>query len=60
MAVAYIDCEMELEWEIEQNREEMRSLADQLGFLHPEVIRCSERLDELLLQYYAVFRYGRK
>lgn len=60
MAVAFIDFEMELEWEIEQKREEMRHLAVKLGFLHPDVVRCSERLDVLLMQYYAAVQHGRK
>ncbi|MBD0383432.1 aspartyl-phosphate phosphatase Spo0E family protein [Paenibacillus sp. WST5] len=31
-------------------------LSNEYGFLHPEVQQCSQQLDELLLQYYAIRR----
>lgn len=43
-----------MEEQIERTREHMRQMAGELGFLHPDVVRCSEQLDELLLNYYAV------
>jgi hypothetical protein len=38
--------------EIEKVRSRMVELGCKLGLLHPEVQQCSERLDELLLDYY--------
>jgi hypothetical protein len=38
--------------EIERNRLRMVRLAGQLGFTHPDVIGCSEKLDKLLMEYY--------
>ncbi|PUA39553.1 hypothetical protein C8Z91_09000 [Paenibacillus elgii] len=38
--------------EIEDMREQMVSLGNQLGFMHPEVQHCSRQLDQLLLRYY--------
>lgn len=43
-----------MEDEIERTREHMSQMAGRLGVLHPDVVRCSEVLDELLLQYYAI------
>lgn len=40
--------------EIERTREHMKQMAGRLGFLHPDVVRCSEHLDQLLLEYYAL------
>jgi hypothetical protein len=40
--------------EIETVRGEMVGLAMELGFLHPDVQRCSRKLDQLILHYYAV------
>ncbi|WP_312029605.1 aspartyl-phosphate phosphatase Spo0E family protein [Paenibacillus sedimenti] len=42
--------------EIEQLRGQMVILSNEYGFLHPEVQQCSQQLDELLLQYYAIRR----
>jgi hypothetical protein len=38
--------------EIEHARERMVRLGVELGLMHPEVHRCSELLDELLLRFY--------
>ncbi|MFC0211324.1 aspartyl-phosphate phosphatase Spo0E family protein [Paenibacillus chartarius] len=40
--------------EIEELRSEMVTLGIKFGFLHPDVQLCSKRLDQLLLQYYAL------
>jgi hypothetical protein len=42
--------------EIELVREEMIRLGTHFGFLHPEVQRCSKRLDQLLLLFYDLER----
>ncbi|MFD0696422.1 aspartyl-phosphate phosphatase Spo0E family protein [Paenibacillus sp. GCM10027628] len=42
--------------EIEQLRDRMVILGNAYGFLHPEVQQCSQQLDKLLLQYYAMRR----
>ncbi|MEK8132441.1 aspartyl-phosphate phosphatase Spo0E family protein [Paenibacillus filicis] len=38
--------------EIEHNRQRMVRLGVELGLMHPEVQRCSEQLDVLLLRFY--------
>ncbi|WNR45640.1 aspartyl-phosphate phosphatase Spo0E family protein [Paenibacillus roseipurpureus] len=43
-----------LHMKIEQLRGEMVSLGTSFGFLHPDVQKCSQDLDQLLLQYYAL------
>ncbi|WP_189011753.1 aspartyl-phosphate phosphatase Spo0E family protein [Paenibacillus marchantiophytorum] len=40
--------------EIEQLRSQMVILGSTHGFLHPDVQQCSQELDLLLLQYYAL------
>ncbi|GAB7056000.1 MULTISPECIES: aspartyl-phosphate phosphatase Spo0E family protein [Paenibacillus] len=40
--------------EIEEVRGRMVSLGVQFGLLHPEVQRCSQQLDELLLRYHHI------
>lgn len=55
--------ESDIQSEIEAARAEMNRLADELGVRHPAVVRASQMLDELLLQYYAVYgsvRFKRK
>ncbi|MFC5447609.1 aspartyl-phosphate phosphatase Spo0E family protein [Paenibacillus aestuarii] len=42
--------------EIERLREQMVTLGNTYGLLHPEVQHCSRQLDELLLQYYEIRR----
>jgi flagellar biosynthesis regulator FlbT len=42
---------LEATQEIEMYREQLVRLVGQYGFLHPEVVQCSERLDKLLLEY---------
>lgn len=55
MTLVYLDLpQPEIEEEIERMRERMSRMAGQLGVLHPDVVRCSEHLDKLLLQYYAI------
>lgn len=44
--------EFELCEEIERVRARMVQLGNQYGLLHPEVQRCSEYLDGLVIQYY--------
>nr|WP_245247274.1 MULTISPECIES: aspartyl-phosphate phosphatase Spo0E family protein [unclassified Paenibacillus] len=39
--------------EIEEVRGHLVSLGIQFGLMHPEVQRCSQQLDELLLRFYA-------
>lgn len=40
--------------EIEQVRQRMNTLGGSHGLLHPEVMKCSQQLDELLIQHYAL------
>ncbi|TVY08510.1 aspartyl-phosphate phosphatase Spo0E family protein [Paenibacillus cremeus] len=40
--------------EIEKVREQMVRLGCQFGLMHPEVQRCSQQLDVLLIRYYAI------
>jgi len=40
--------------EIERVREQMVRLGDQFGLMHPEVQRCSQHLDVLLLRFYEI------
>ncbi|WJH32255.1 aspartyl-phosphate phosphatase Spo0E family protein [Paenibacillus aurantius] len=42
--------------EIELARQKMVHLTNELGFLHPDVVKCSENLDELLLEFYRMNR----
>lgn len=46
--------ENNIQSEIEFARAQMNRLADELGIRHPAVVRASQMLDELLLQYYAL------
>lgn len=48
-----LDSRSDLNEEIETLRRRMVALGNQFGFLHPEVMACSQRLDQLLLDYYA-------
>ncbi|MFB5677464.1 Spo0E family sporulation regulatory protein-aspartic acid phosphatase [Paenibacillus terreus] len=41
-----------LKQEIEQKRRELVMLADEKGFLAPEVLQKSQELDQLLVQFY--------
>lgn len=65
MSNACLDSEAEIKEQIESTRAQMNRMADELGYIHPEVMRCSQKLDELLLQYYDIarsfskFRMGR-
>lgn len=56
MTVACSNPEMEIARQIELTRSQMNRLADELGHVHPNVLRCSLMLDELLLKYYAINR----
>ncbi|WP_409347277.1 aspartyl-phosphate phosphatase Spo0E family protein [Paenibacillus sp. MBLB4367] len=40
--------------EIEQVRQQMNVLGCSHGLLHPEVMKCSQQLDKLLIQHYAM------
>jgi hypothetical protein len=42
---------LEIAEEIEMYREQLVLLVGLYGFVHPKVVRCSERLDQLLLEY---------
>lgn len=46
------DLHTEISKEIERVREQMVSLGGRLGFMHSEVQRCSQQLDDLLIKYY--------
>lgn len=46
--------EKNIQSEIESARAHMNRLADELGVRHPAVVKASQMLDELLLQYYAL------
>ncbi|WP_159886372.1 aspartyl-phosphate phosphatase Spo0E family protein [Paenibacillus puerhi] len=50
------DQQFTLTREIEHIRERMVRLGVELGLMHPEVHRCSEQLDVLLLRYYRMER----
>lgn len=41
-----------LKLKIEIKREDMYKKAKDLGFTHPQVINCSQELDELLNKYF--------
>lgn len=41
-----------LKLKIEIKREEMYKKAEDLGFTHPQVVKCSQELDELLNNYF--------
>lgn len=45
-------------YEIEKAREKLNDLGNKLGHLHPEVVRSSEKLDRLLLQFYRVVEFA--
>ncbi|SDE03754.1 Spo0E like sporulation regulatory protein [Paenibacillus sp. UNCCL117] len=48
------DLHITLTLEIEHTRERMVRLGVELGLMHPEVHRCSEQLDLLLLRFYYI------
>lgn len=48
--------EADIKVKIEKKRSHMNRLADELGHVHPSVMRVSEQLDELLMQYYRAVR----
>ncbi|RAV00592.1 aspartyl-phosphate phosphatase Spo0E family protein [Paenibacillus sp. YN15] len=52
------NAEKGIQSEIESARAQMNRLADELGVRHPAVVRASQMLDELLLQYYALTTGG--
>lgn len=54
MIGAYFCPEIEITKQIESVRSKMNRLADELGIVHPQVMRCSQMLDELLLEYYTL------
>jgi hypothetical protein len=52
MIMSFPDSLSEMSIEIERVRTQMIQLGDQYGLMHPEVHRCSNQLDQLLLRYY--------
>lgn len=56
MCVACLEPVADIQVKIEDKRSLMNRLADELGHVHPAVMRASQQLDELLLQYYSVTR----
>ncbi|MDF2926196.1 MAG: Spo0E like sporulation regulatory protein [Paenibacillaceae bacterium] len=54
MAIACLKPEAEINQKIEFARDRMNRLADELGHHHPKVMICSQQLDELLLEFYAL------
>ncbi|MFB6364855.1 Spo0E family sporulation regulatory protein-aspartic acid phosphatase [Paenibacillus elgii] len=52
MLTPALDEQASISEEIEDMREQMVSLGNQFGFMHPEVQHCSRQLDQLLLRYY--------
>jgi hypothetical protein len=56
MSIACQEPEAEIKQQIELTRTQMNRLADELGHVHPRVVFWSQRLDELLMQYYDVTR----
>ncbi|WP_438446483.1 Spo0E family sporulation regulatory protein-aspartic acid phosphatase [Gorillibacterium sp. sgz5001074] len=56
MCVACLEPIEDIVVKIENKRSLMNRLADELGIVHPAVMRASQQLDELLLQYYSIAR----
>lgn len=54
LSVKCPETEKNIQTEIESARAQMNRLADELGVRHPAVVKSSQMLDELLLQYYAL------
>lgn len=54
LSVKCPNTEKNIQTEIEFARAQMNRLADELGVRHPAVVKASQMLDELLLQYYAL------
>jgi hypothetical protein len=54
LSVKCPNTEKNIQTEIESARAQMNRLADELGVRHPAVVKASQMLDELLLQYYAL------
>lgn len=58
--VACFKPELEIMRQIEHTRAQMNRLANELGIEHPQVVRCSQNLDRLLLDYYAASDRSRR
>lgn len=56
MCVACLEPVSDIQVKIEDKRSLMNRLADELGHVHPAVMKVSQQLDELLLQYYTITR----
>lgn len=54
MSVVCLEPELEIQQRIEFTRALMNRLAEELGHVHPKVMQCSQQLDMLLLEYYAI------